>query len=204
MPNDVFNGNRRTYYYNGERHTFEGEGNGEQLVRTGSNWLNIDDRLGIIAVYGVQELSIYRPGRRQIGLKEKITNIGNEGLLYADEICAPCELGLQSINACQAIVDAGFVLQAGEGAEATSVYAESVERVSSTTYHQGLVRSVRTRGTDGNTYVLLANFGDKAEVAHIEGQSGVDATTDQKLTVGSTGMLEMELLSGAARLIRIL
>ncbi|WP_284645854.1 hypothetical protein [Paenibacillus silviterrae] len=204
MPNDLYNGNVRSYHYREGGEKLAGEGSGEQLVRTGSPWLNIDDQLGVIAAYGAKELTIYRPGRRQIGLKEKLTNIGLEGMLYADEICAPCETGLQSVDARQVLVDAGFILKAGEDAEATGAYAEPQDSIAPLIHQSGLVRGIRVRGADGYDYVLAANLGNTNETARLTGNGGgVDISTGQALWEGSSGMLELELQAGAARLVRL-
>ncbi|MNI22945.1 hypothetical protein D3C73_765100 [compost metagenome] len=203
ISNDVFNGNVRTYYDSNGKKSLQGARSGEEIVHTGSAWLNVDDQLGIIAAYGTDRLFINRPGYRQIGLKQELANAGTEGMHYADEICGPCEVRLQSIDAHQVIVDAGFVLQASERHQGTAAYAGSGELISSIHHEAAAVRGVQVRGADGDNYVLAANFGEIAEVVSLQTDGGCDVATGESLHEGESGCLKLTLQPGTALLVRL-
>ena len=202
MPNDLFNGKRRTYYGHKGASLIEGAGGVAEIVPMGSTWINIDDRLGVVAVYGADELFIRRPGRRQIGLKEKAVNAGLEGMLYADEICAPCEIGLKSMDPGQVLVDAGFVLQAGCNHMDTASLSAACS--SSDCLRKGLLRTVRVRGADGHMYLLAANFGDRSEAIPLEGVAEVcNVASGERFGPGDGGHPELILPPEQALLLRI-
>lgn len=112
------------YHENGKL-LIHGSGSGEETVRTGSRWLNIDGRLGAIAAYGAEEMAICRPGRRQIGMSDSAKTTGMERTLYADQLCGPCTTDMQSFAGGGVIADTGYVLQSGEGGEYAARYAAS-------------------------------------------------------------------------------
>jgi hypothetical protein len=50
LPNDIFNSNTRTLRYQGGSRSVTGYGGTAQTVGLGSNWINVDDRLGIARI----------------------------------------------------------------------------------------------------------------------------------------------------------
>jgi hypothetical protein len=202
MPNDVFNGNHRTYYYENGRLLIHGCGSGEEIVRTGSRWLNIDDRLGAIAAYGTEEMAICRPGRRQIGMSDGAKTAGLERTLYADQLCGPCTTGMQSFAGGGVIADTGYVLQSGEGREYTARYAGSDRLLSALEPASVHTRGVYVQGADGKAYIVAANFGETGEVWSIPCQGEwSDTVTGESFRSGSSGVLLLELPPGGARLL---
>ncbi|MEF3306795.1 hypothetical protein [Paenibacillus sp. GYB003] len=204
IPNDVFNGSRRTYYSESGTRTVAGAGGKAETVRTGSRWLNADDRLGVIAAYGTDEIAIVRPGRRQIGLKDSAKTAGLERTLYADEICGPCKLETQSFEEGRPMLDTGYVIQSGETKESTARYATDRLLLSVVRAPSADLRGVRLRGADGRDYMLTANFGDIRHIWRIAlPGNGIDVATGERVKPGSAGEWELELAPGAARLLRI-
>jgi hypothetical protein len=204
MPNDIFNGNVRRYYYEGGVHVFSGAGSSKEIRSfEGSQWLNVDERLGIIAAYGTDGLSVLRPGRRQIGLKSTLLNAGTEGMLYCDELCAPCRVGLQSADANEIILDAGFVLQADVNPEVTRRDASDRERVSSFQCESPYVRGIRVLGADEQVYLLLANFGDTVQEVRLPELEAFDLLSGTALSVDREAGVDLLLGAGQAKLYRI-
>jgi hypothetical protein len=163
VPNDIFNGNQRRYTTQRGVTMLRGVGSRQSVWRTRSAWLNVDNSLSVAGVYGIDQLSVYRPGHRQIGIKGKPEG---GGMLYTDEICAPCRIDTHSVNPGTVLYDVGCVLLAA----ATAV--ETKKRVALNSYVRidtgagSLVRLVSARGRDGKTYLLAANFDVRAmEVA---------------------------------------
>jgi hypothetical protein len=196
MPNDLFNGSSRLYSFEGGEAQLQGVGSAEGTYATGSRWLNIDGRLGVFAAYGSEELSIYRPGSRQIGLKEKLATAGSTGMLYADEICGPCRIGLQAVDAGQVIVDAGFVMLAGEGAASTRAAADG-NRAYAALGGDGTARAVYVTGADGNTYVLAANFGEAEQVVVLDVKQAIDVASGEPADEGAGTEVEAGTRAGA-------
>lgn len=205
VPNDVFNDNHRTYYHENGKLLVHGYGSAEEVVRTGSRWLNIDDRLGAIAAYGAEEMTICRPGRRQIGISDSAKTAGMERTLYADQLCGPCATDIKSAAAGDVVIDTGYVLQSGHGHEHTARYANSDRDLSVLESPSAHLRGVYVRGADGRAYVLAANFGEAAEAMPIPyaGEWEDVNTGERLLRPGPSGGVLLELAPGGARLIRM-
>jgi hypothetical protein len=202
IPNDVFNGNHRTYYGENGRLLIDGCGSVEETVRTGSRWLNIDDRLGAIAAYGAGEMAICRPGRRQIGMSDNAKTLGLERTLYADQLCGPCTTNMQTFAGGDVIVDTGYVLQSGEGREHTALYAGSDRLLSALEPASVHCRGLYVQGADGKAYIVAANFGETGEVWPIPypGEWS-DMATGESFRSGPSGDLPLVLAPGGARLL---
>lgn len=170
IPNDIFNEKIRTYYTCEKSLHLKGCPGEKELILLNSNWVNIDDCLSVQALYG-GNLSIFRPARRQIGIKRQERT---EGMLYADEICCPYIEGQKYYNSGETIIDTGFIIQAG---------MNHTETRKTTTRHTMLnedipndVRAAIITGADGERYLFVANFGD--------------ANADIKLNIGETCEIE--------------
>ncbi|WP_168119882.1 hypothetical protein [Paenibacillus sp. HB172176] len=201
MPNDLFNGNQRNYEFEDGSLTLLGAGNcDQQTVSTGSHWLNMDDKLGVIAAYGAEELVIHRPGRRQIGLRENLKTAGTGGMLYGDEICAPYEGELRSLDAGEILVDAGFVIQANQTAKATRSAGNDIRPVH---HESGNVRGVIVREADGHSYALAVNWEDEEQVLSLDARAAVNLLTKTLIPSNSNRKVTIQLTPGEARLLRI-
>ncbi|RAV04194.1 hypothetical protein [Paenibacillus sp. YN15] len=188
VPNDVFNGSRRTYRYGETEAVLEGAGGAEQQmgrnlqdgrdqqIDTGSRWLNVDGKLGVVQAYGSAPLILHRPGRRQIGIKHRHQS-DTLGMLYADEICSSFQDEMRDVPPDTVLVDTGFAVLAGCGPQETRELAEgggckavaitagapvtaattSVGGAAAAT--ENALRAVTVQGADGQRYLLAANFG---------------------------------------------
>lgn len=257
VPNDVFNGSRRTYRYGEKEAVLEGAGGGEhigterrngtnpadgaeeragmeeltggsgqrigtsqqgnghrietdqqgsgQRINTGSRWLNVDGRLGVVQAYGDESLTLYRPGRRQIGLKHKHQS-DTLGMLYADEVCSPFWDSLRDVPPDTVLVDTGFAVLADAGPQETGELAVgggcaviSVEGAAEA------VRVVLVKGADGLRYLLAANFGEQGVSAAGELPAGTSAVLLRELASSGEillagGRFTIVLPAGEARL----
>ncbi|MDF2721274.1 MAG: hypothetical protein K0Q59_949 [Paenibacillus sp.] len=203
VPNDVFNDNHRTYYYESGKLLVNGYGSEEETVRTGSRWLNVDGKLGVIAVYGAEEMTVHRPGRRQIGMSDGAKTQGHERTLYADELCGPCTLQPHSVAGNETFLDTGYVLRSGEGHQGTALYAASGRLLAKLDSPTETLRGVRVQGADGHMYAVVANFGDADEVWHIphEGE-GIDLAGGDRIQSDRSGMLAIKLPADSAKVFR--
>jgi len=204
VPNDVFNGSRRRYYHRGGQEELQGAGNtAAEVFRPGSSWINVDDRLGVLAVYGPPELFVCRPGRRQIGLKASLRTEEPEGTLYADEICGPWESGLRSADANAVLLDAGYVLQAGVGHGVSDTYSGSKDFLRPLETDRPFVRGIWVRGADGMNYLTAANFGKVRDQVQIHADRPIwDCTAGRSLQPDESGRAALSIEPGQAVLIR--
>jgi hypothetical protein len=155
MPNDIFNRKIRVYTTEKEKFKLRGLSPKKELIKTNSQWINIDDCLSVIGLYGSDSVYINRPGERQIGIQcYPLTG----GMLYADEICYPCVSGTLSYDGGRTVMDIACVVQASVSAEET---ARSVGRHCPVRDegHPDL-RAVIIGGTDSRAYLMAANFGE--------------------------------------------
>ncbi|MFD0958362.1 hypothetical protein [Paenibacillus chungangensis] len=200
VPNDIFNDNYRKYTFEGGSIDVQGMGSMEEAMLTGSQWINIDNHLGIIAAYGAEELTIYRPGKRQIGLKHD----REEGSLYADEICGICEIGLQSFDANQEIWDAGYILQSNRDGDYTGEYCRDAGKLVIPDFNHPDLRGVELLGADGQRYMVIANFGMEAVQVNIPDKTELQDLTDHSLiqSEASEGIL-LTVPAGEGRIYRV-
>ncbi len=167
IPNDLFNGSRRTLHV--EVGALEVEGAGcarEEVMPLGSTWANVDDRVGVVAVYG-GALRLYRPGRRNVAPK-RYAGRGHDdalGTLYVDTLCIDAELGLQRREAGETWFDVGAVVRSGETHEVTRSFASGGGAVALPC--GAAMRAVSVRGEDGHRYVFLWNVADEAVEAEV-------------------------------------
>lgn len=207
IPNDLFNGNRRSYYTERGLRQIGGVGSGEELLDLDSGWLNIDDRLGVVGAWGGGGLQLYRPGRRQIGIKKRAHNHNAPvGMLYADEICYPCAFKVTSTRKGEVLYDLGAVLQAGVGHASTRAYASAGKCGRADDGARETVRALAAEGADGRGYLLIANRGERAEEARItlpQGGAAVNLQTGERVSAERAGRFVFPLRAREAQLYRI-
>lgn len=206
LPNDLFNGSRRTYYGAKGPLDVSGIGSVEEVLRLASSWVNVDDRLGIQLVYGQGELELHRPGRRQIGI-HNLYDPDQYGMLYADELCCPCSLGLRSVDTGEVLLDLGAVVRAGERHGDTSFAANSGSFRLVEVMGEGVLRGMKLKGTDDADYLLLANFSgaDQSVFVSLPGfELAIDLESGETLAPnGLAAVIAVRLERGAARLFRL-
>jgi hypothetical protein len=186
IPNDLFNGYKRTYYFADRKSEKKGLNNKEEIIDLNSKWINVDNRMGVIGVYGENDLTLYRPSRRQIGIKN-VDNPDNTGMLYSDEICYPVHQGLRTVDANTALFDIGFIVQSGISHENTKSFANHNKAIKIETNNTNL-RAIFIEGDDYKKYLLIANLKQDTEVFRIK------LPTGRKIrNLDSNGILEKNM-----------
>jgi hypothetical protein len=150
LPNDLFNGF--------ERRLVTGEGEvllrcppeRDQVVELHSLWASVEDRLGVVGLYGADQLVVHQSRRRRGG---------KYASLYVDQVCLGCASGTRSVQAGTVILDVGWAVLSGASVDQTRLLAASSGPVG---LRNAALRAVRVRGLDGVLYAVLANFGDSA------------------------------------------
>jgi hypothetical protein len=181
IPNDIFNGCSRVYHTALGSQIVQGFGSPAGVIETGSRWVNMDDKLGVCAVYGTDQIYIARPGRRQIGLRSgaRLAVSHGGGMLYADELWGPYLVRMQSADAGSTILDAAFVLQAGVDHDATAAASAKSAQVDT---GSDAVRALIVEGRDGITYLLVASFADvECDVALALDRPMIDLVTSERV-----------------------
>ncbi len=161
IPNDLFNGNKRTYYMERGKLTVEGYGSKEEQKDL-FDWVNIDNCLSVLKCYGDASLSLYRPGTRQIQITDRFPDTGN---LYADEICCTCRRDLHPVGKGNLLFDVGSLLRTGENhveaEESVGIQKQLVVSIVSNPGRESTdIKGILCQGVDKRIYLLLADMGD--------------------------------------------
>jgi len=148
LPNDLYNQfKRRLITAQGDVVLTSPPGQ-DRVVELGSSWANVDDRLGVLGLYGAEQLVVHQSWRRRGG---------KYASLYVDEICFHCALGTKAIDPSTVILDVGWAVLSDVDHEQTRRFAQEYVPVLADDA-PSCVRGVSVRGLDGRRYVVVANF----------------------------------------------
>lgn len=149
LPNDIFNGMTRHIQGNGFSQELRGC-SGEQIIDTGSQWLNVDNVFSIILGYGADSLKVYSPAERSGALYYARALKS----LYMHEICAGMTKTAARRMPGELLADTGYAAIAGITASGTA--GLSMRRLEL----PDPLRAVEFDAPDGCRYRFTANFGD--------------------------------------------
>ncbi len=182
VPNDIFNNSQRSYYADGLIHEVAGNADTREIIDFHAAAVNIDDTLSVFLSYGAASLQLFRPGERQVGLKTYPgpSNWRAGGMLYCDELCAPCRTGHHFAQAGETLVDAGFVLRIG-------THEEMDAGTECPDVPDG-VRCLRVKGADGQVYILAVNVGRAAVTFSTDAAALTDLVADAPVEPGAISL----------------
>jgi hypothetical protein len=159
VPNDVFNGFSRTLHTAEGRRTLAAIPGAFERVGNAGNWLNLDDKLGVVSVYGGNPEVVRLPGR-QIPL-----NIWNSdgpkpggGYLYCEEISQGVQEGPAYYGPRATVFDCAAVVMTAD-AQTTAAYAGAGGAAQMAVGDPHL-RAVKVKGADGASWLVLVNFSE--------------------------------------------
>lgn len=188
IGNDIQNGFKRSFHWEGASETCRAVPKKGQRDVLNSAWVNVEDRMGAVILYGSDSVILNRPARRQITIRntpnQPLASEGG-GTLYAEEILLHEERGIRPVEAGTVLFDIGCALRCGETHTETAARA----RAPTTLAHAGAVRSVTVTGADGIPYWLAANLGDEASTVATPAGSwkpcgvGMPAVADGRLVL---------------------
>ena len=191
VPNDLFNDSSREY------HTASGDvivsGAGDKLHDLGSRWVNVEDAIAAVGIYGADSFVLYQAGARRAA--------GYGSSLYYDELCFPCRTGPFAVDAGTVVLDCGSCVLSGADAQETRELAEA--GVTRLACDRDSVRAVQVEGADGRSYALAVNFSGNATTTRIEAPafaSACDVITASPVSADGDS-LTLELPPGQAILI---
>ncbi len=173
IPNDLYNDNIRDYYYNTGCQSLKGPAGEERIVKLHTNWINVDNCLGILKVYGDDKITVYSPGRRQIGTNDTVRGYGL-GFMHVDHICFPFIKNSGAIFPGTVLYDIGYVIRAGDTAEETAKFAKegNIKRleVAGKKENEKVYTNIRAMLVSDdykNNYILAFNITDEEAEAKI-------------------------------------
>lgn len=149
LPNDIFNGMIRHIQGNGFSREFHGC-SGEQIIDTGSQWLNADNVFSIVLGYGADSLKVYSPAERSGALYYARALKS----LYVHEICTGMTKTDRRRMPGELLADTGYAAIAGiTAADTVGLDMRRLELPDP-------LRAVEFNAPDGHCYRFIANFGD--------------------------------------------
>jgi len=166
VPNDLFNSHRRQLYTAQGEQILASPPKQAEVLDLGTPWVNVDGRLGLIALYGGDSLCVDRAAQRRGGRYHS---------LFVDEICIQAEIGTRRRAPGETLIDAGFAVLSGADAAQTAAFEGGPLNLG-----WPLVRGVWAIGADGQRYVLLVNWGDVPVKVNVWGHS-IPMLPDQAL-----------------------
>ena len=123
-----------------------------EVLALQSRWASYENKVGIVGLYGADELCVHRAPQRRAGKWQS---------LHIEEICFVCQLGAASVRSNEIIIDVGWAALSSVKAAQTKNFA--VDNCEAALLLPADCRGVRVTGMDGNSYVVVANFGDQLQ-----------------------------------------
>jgi hypothetical protein len=159
VPNDLFNGYRRTVASTEGTHELVSPVTEDETIAVFGSWLNVDDLLGVVSLYGMDGFTIDRASESRGGRYRS---------LIVDEVYSGIRRGPARVSPGEVLVDLGCAIVSDVDAKATAaIVGESLS------FEDRNVRGVRVRGQNGVDYTVVANFGEANVTASIDGRDTV-------------------------------
>ncbi|MDZ4197762.1 MAG: hypothetical protein U1E27_00590, partial [Kiritimatiellia bacterium] len=155
VPNDLFNGFERKVSSESGSLRLNSPPAQDEVLELKSRWLNVDGRLGVLALHGGCDLRIHRSAVRRAG---------KFGSLFVEEVCLHSRSGMERCAPGQVLVDVGFAVLSGASARETAGVRGGVLPGLPET-----CRGIWVDGADGKRVVLTANFGLEKQVLEVSG-----------------------------------
>jgi len=154
VPNDLFNGFSRQLICASGTVALSSPPATADVLRLGSRWANVDGRLGIVGLYGADQLVVDRAPQRRGGKFHS---------LYVDELCFRHHTGNLAVPPDSLLLDVGWAVLASAAPDETERFARTA-RLLPARYLTASTRGVHVAGLDGRGYAVLANFGRAQEM----------------------------------------
>jgi len=151
VPNDLHVGFRRCVTTESGAYILDGPARQDEVVDLRSRWACVEDRIGVLGLYGSETLSVSRSSQRRGGMYRS---------LFTEEIGWPIMKETTAFDAGAVVLDAGWAVAASVDTRQTRKWAG--QNASARLELGGDLRGVRLRGLDGRDYVVVANFGGAA------------------------------------------
>ncbi len=186
LANDLYNGFSRAIRTTAGEMALQSPPERDQVFATGSKWACIENKLGVIGLYGADELVISRSAQRRGGAFQS---------LFVDEFCFPYLPGPRWADAGSVVLDCGWAVLSGADSARTVQAGAGFQRLPASA---DSVRLVAYQAASQSQYLLAANFGSESFSSLPDLFSGrlVDLSTAQPAA-------EIHLPAGQARIYQV-
>jgi hypothetical protein len=191
LPNDLYNHYQRELFTATGKSTFTSPPAQEELVSLPGKWANIENKIGLVGLYGADHFSIHRHPERRAGALQS---------LFVEEICFPGIIQTTKFEAGEIILDSGWAVLSSADAEMTKYFYEAQQKV---LLEHPDIRAVRIKGIDENEYIILTNFGSVKVLLSsttLAGQSLIDLASE--IIHSSPDSIALE--AGQAKVLKVL
>ncbi|MFA9479490.1 hypothetical protein ACERK3_14470 [Phycisphaerales bacterium AB-hyl4] len=157
LINDLYNDRQRRLTTAVGQSTLQSPPKRDAEESLNSRWANIDDRLGVVGLYGANSLTLRRFAQPQAGSLPYLRS------LHVEQFNWHCQTATQSFSPDSVMLDVGWAALASVDAAATRLFAD--RHIDRTIQHDAdghRLRGVFLRGLDNHRYLVLANFADTA------------------------------------------
>ena len=158
IPNDVYNGNERSYYAEDSDFSLRGGRFAEKKNISAGNYVNIENKMGIASL---DSLTVKAPEKRQIDIIVGETQDSSRegyGTLYCNDIVAQYSDTAKWFNPGDEVYRCAFAVNIGDR-DKTEKMAETLKPY--ITDNESLY-GVSVMGDDGNEYLLILNIGKES------------------------------------------
>ncbi len=157
IPNDIFNGHQRTLHCASGRLLLETPVPRDTVEELDSRWVNVDNRLGIVALSGADRIVLKRSRERHAGPYRS---------LYTEVFCLHPRSAVQRCGPGEILADVGFAVLSGANADATANMKGGAIPAPKAGIH-----AIWVDGADGKRYGLIANFTSQRESLTLSGEA---------------------------------
>lgn len=208
IPNDCYNRNTRRYNSASGTLTLQSQPVKGRLIGTNGNWLAIDDKIGVLGIYGGTQILLNRPDEPQVIIhqgKHQSHTTDAGGLLYADEICFGACSDDSEFREPGTLFDIGYAVRSSITAEETEAWSNTESQRLLPLDNQPLIRAARISGADKKEYIVASNFGENAEYVRLalEKPSSPAAVDNETPVTTKNNTLEFSINAGSTRVIRL-
>ncbi len=157
VPNDIFNLSRRTLYWPAGQTVLTSPPECDEVRAYNGSWLNIDNKLAVIALHGADRILVDRSAQRRAGRYQS---------LFTEEICLQVRRELAQCRPGEVLSDVGFAVLSGITADKTPGV-----RGGALSFSEDALRGLWVDAADGSRYELIANFSAEPRTLLFRGES---------------------------------
>jgi len=153
LANDVYNDFERSLTVGGETIVLNSPAAADAALPLGSRWASVENKVGLVGIYGGDQLVVHRSCRRRGGAYES---------LFVEEICWPCISGPAWFDPGASLLDCAWAVLSSATASEVRGFAED-DLTGRLNFDAPDLRGVSVPGADGKNYFLVVNFGRQPE-----------------------------------------
>jgi hypothetical protein len=150
LPNDLYNEYSRELITDSGKSTFTSPPQKEESFSLSGKWTNIENKIGLVGLYGADNFTIHRHPSRRAGALQS---------LFVEEICFPGIIETMKFEANEIILDAGWAVISSADADAAKYFYAAQQKVLLTEEFEN-VRAVRIEALNQKICYVFANFGE--------------------------------------------